>query len=388
MSDAAKNVEIEDVLASIRRLVSDEVTRELDAETFADPAPEPPAYPRPSALILTPSLRVHETPEDEGTDVAHDAAGEQDMLEDPGAESDEEVLQPSLEEPEAQEEVDPTDDAQSALALSQTAMLQAVADQVASVAKRAEDATSAQPEDAQEDDEIEEADTGVLTLPFLAPSEPQSGSPDAKSKPIAEPQADEHGAMLGHDGEPAQIAGAETETVAETLPEMSDVLHLMSPEAPTPQDDRAALEAKIAQLETMIDGQDENWEVESEPIALATDWQDAAEEEAPEQRVADWEDALAREMTHGELDEAPSEVTAVLEGEMLHDADQPHHASSEDAELVDPNDLLVDEDMLRGIVTSIVREELRGVLGERITRNVRKLVRREIQRALASHELD
>ena len=48
----------------------------------------------------------------------------------------------------------------------------------------------------------------------------------------------------------------------------------------------------------------------------------------------------------------------------------------------------LDEEALRDIVTDIVREELQGVLGERITRNVRRLVRREIQRALAMRDLE
>ena len=43
---------------------------------------------------------------------------------------------------------------------------------------------------------------------------------------------------------------------------------------------------------------------------------------------------------------------------------------------------------LRAAVVRILREELAGELGEKITRNVRKLVRREINRALASHDLD
>jgi hypothetical protein len=43
---------------------------------------------------------------------------------------------------------------------------------------------------------------------------------------------------------------------------------------------------------------------------------------------------------------------------------------------------------LRRIVAEAVREELQGVLGERITRNVRKLVRREIRLVLAVDELD
>lgn len=49
---------------------------------------------------------------------------------------------------------------------------------------------------------------------------------------------------------------------------------------------------------------------------------------------------------------------------------------------------ILDEDMLRQIVTDMVRQELQGALGERITRNVRKLVRREIARALATRELE
>jgi len=39
-------------------------------------------------------------------------------------------------------------------------------------------------------------------------------------------------------------------------------------------------------------------------------------------------------------------------------------------------------------VIEIVRQELQGELGERITRNVRKLVRREIHRALLSQGLE
>ena len=43
---------------------------------------------------------------------------------------------------------------------------------------------------------------------------------------------------------------------------------------------------------------------------------------------------------------------------------------------------LIDEDMLRALVAQLVRDELRGQLGERITLQVRKLVRAEIARAL------
>ena len=48
----------------------------------------------------------------------------------------------------------------------------------------------------------------------------------------------------------------------------------------------------------------------------------------------------------------------------------------------------LDEDALRDLVAEIVREELAGALGERITRNVRKLVRREIMRTLSTRDFD
>ena len=49
---------------------------------------------------------------------------------------------------------------------------------------------------------------------------------------------------------------------------------------------------------------------------------------------------------------------------------------------------VLDEEALRDLVADIVRQELQGALGERITRNVRKLVRREIHRALAAQDLE
>ncbi len=48
----------------------------------------------------------------------------------------------------------------------------------------------------------------------------------------------------------------------------------------------------------------------------------------------------------------------------------------------------IDEETIREIVSEMVRAELQGDLGDRITRNVRKLVRREIHHALTTRELD
>ncbi len=53
-----------------------------------------------------------------------------------------------------------------------------------------------------------------------------------------------------------------------------------------------------------------------------------------------------------------------------------------------PQGVALDDAALRGVVAGLVREELQGVMGERITRNMRRLVRREIMRAIAAGDLD
>ena len=54
----------------------------------------------------------------------------------------------------------------------------------------------------------------------------------------------------------------------------------------------------------------------------------------------------------------------------------------------DPARPPLDEAALRELVAEIVREELQGALGERITRNIRKLVRREIARSQVLKDLE
>lgn len=59
------------------------------------------------------------------------------------------------------------------------------------------------------------------------------------------------------------------------------------------------------------------------------------------------------------------------------------------ARFLDEEDAPVfDEAAMRDLVRDIIREELQGTLGERITRNVRKLVRAEVARALAVRDFD
>lgn len=58
------------------------------------------------------------------------------------------------------------------------------------------------------------------------------------------------------------------------------------------------------------------------------------------------------------------------------------------AMLEDEGVRVMDEAELHALVREIVRQELQGSLGERITRNVRKLVRAEVNRALTARALD
>lgn len=62
----------------------------------------------------------------------------------------------------------------------------------------------------------------------------------------------------------------------------------------------------------------------------------------------------------------------------------------EDTADLQPEDeaMLFNEEVLRELVRDILREELAGKMGERITRNIRKLVRAEIARSLAAQEFD
>ncbi len=126
-----------------------------------------------------------------------------------------------------------------------------------------------------------------------------------------------------------------------------------------------SLAAKIAALEAVIERQKIDWE----PDGISE------------------EDTLASAPLHEELSEdVPSDslpVDPTLEEETL---DLRLQDGLEEAEPVDDALDLHSAD-LQEQVAQIVRAELKGVLGEDITRSVRALVRREIERALTIRDL-
>ncbi len=72
-------------------------------------------------------------------------------------------------------------------------------------------------------------------------------------------------------------------------------------------------------------------------------------------------------------------ATADLETRLPVSAAERATAASEGA-------LDLEDDRLRAMVQAVIREELQGELGERITRNIRKLIRAEIHRAFLARD--
>ena len=168
-----------------------------------------------------------------------------------------------------------------------------------------------------------------------------------------------------------------------------------------------ANEKSFATLERAVEDQDTEWESEvgdPAPLVLAMEWPDAgwtpvqdtgaaqpaavekseltppwAQDEAEVSAAldpVDFQDPPIAEPDTAWADQAEAEAVADLRAEEAGD-----FAS-------DAGEMAFDENVLRNLVRDLIREELQGGLGERITRNVRKLVRAEIARALATQDLD
>ncbi len=175
------------------------------------------------------------------------------------------------------------------------------------------------------------------------------------------------------------------------------------------------LEARIAEVEAAVAARDDQWEPDgasedayaggrTEPLP----WEDHVEAAAPvfTSRMAQQEAAdTVRDVGESEADMtfAESDVSSGQTVRPEPEAEKDHgtapharkagavaaeDAGNDDSWYREDTDAVLDEDALRDLVSEIVRQELQGTLGERITRNVRKLVRREIHRAMMGQDLD
>ena len=118
---------------------------------------------------------------------------------------------------------------------------------------------------------------------------------------------------------------------------------------------------------------DEAAELDDEPPAEAFEPQ-AAEDEEEAAEEAGFDAAVEWDEAEDLDDAAEAEIAAAPV------ADLPAEPRADEA--------VIDEDMLREMVAQLVRDELQGAVGERITHNVRRLIRREIARALTLQELE
>lgn len=280
MSDPVKNEEIEDVLSSIRRLVSEsgglqgiveqKKARAVDAEDV--PAEEPAAMDR---LVLSPALRVAEA---------------------------------------APENVEPHE-------------------------PQAEDASA------------------PLVL------KPDQSAEDSKEAEAA-PQTDDA---------QTEETRAEEPVVEEALSE--DANEDAASAAPV------SLAERVARMEAEVSGQEHDWEDE-----------EAGESDIAAQPVEtlQWEDHESEAQSEGPSAAAFAAAAAEAAAQNKPEDGAALDGDIDEAESFDflGDETVLDEEALREMVADIVRQELQGALGERITRNVRKLVRREIHRALMAQELD
>lgn len=127
--------------------------------------------------------------------------------------------------------------------------------------------------------------------------------------------------------------------------------------------------------------------LEAATTAPPGEWEPDGSEDVPEM---DWarttpEDAPMFRSRHGVPLRLDRRVDAVDEPTFRHTPMEPAPVAEVPVKGVTVDSagpVAVDEELLRRIVAQVLQEELQGALGERITRNVRKLVRREINRAL------
>ncbi|MBW6506042.1 MAG: hypothetical protein K0B00_04740 [Rhodobacteraceae bacterium] len=405
MSDQRNPVEIEDVLSSIRRLVSQDgqaprrtgLFRAAEAHAPAPPATE--TKPEvPDTLVLTPALRVVAAP-----------SGAQPAAQAPDLQPDE--IAPDLLADAVPDTLDgsaggwPSDAAFSSDAGQDGALSLDVVPQDA-------------PAPAAEGPEVEGAalvfDPG---WPMPVPPAPDLAAPDLTDEisrlenTIAELEAavaasdetfePEQGDPFALSGQAAGLAAAfdvDEPAAVEPSPYGTDTPDLTDPHAGAP----------AAGAEIVAPDAPEFVPPEPEPAsgsaAEAVEWVDPIDPREAELTASDWADEAAAP------DESLAEPTAARR---LHLADAQSAAPQlvsppssyvqmqdvAEQELLDADDAvdsdllgsgedtLIDEESLRALVSEIIREELQGTLGERITRSVRKLVRREIARALAGRDL-
>lgn len=381
MSDPVKSVEVEDVLSSIRRLVSEDrpaVEAAVQAPVTQD------------RLVLTPALRVMETSEtsQDSDPVASLSTVQADDGDTAPAQNGGDEWAHASED--VAETPHPTNAEDHGHLADHGDDVQVTADDEAPFVNVEDDHAGGQADGSQEGHENSHDDGVVMDWDQrMADFAARPGDADVQDAETTEHQdhsepapeaaqayeATQEDEALQTDSAPSRDGDTQDtpefeghDAVADTDTAETDNLdaedgtqdvveaELMGPEEPFGHAAQAeTLTSKIAALEAVIGKRDDEWEPDD------TGDSDYSGTEAPSMT---WDDA------------EPEAIDAtVVQG------------ANDFAETSDIADIL-DEETLREMVSDIVREELQGALGERITRNVRKLVRREIHRAIAAQDLE
>jgi hypothetical protein len=370
MSDSASDHKVEDVLSSVRRLVSNELPRNR----------RPALSDGPGALVLTDAQRVEKV---------STARAASKSLEDRIAELEVAVSkrtdewEPDGSEDQAQHRPDrivftrpPSNEEQgevrrSTLRLSQIALIetgpadddddsQIVADQPVTFRHESDDVAKPQEEPHMSEDEAPMAED--------VESEP---APMAEVAAFRNPDDVIEGIEARWNrprerSEPKSVAVAEAESdvadaSGETRVETGDAI----------DDDIAALDAEVAESDE-FDGDTDG----SSDVSGLPEGDDLPEETGLSDETdtdEDFEAALVAAVGESLPEDIAEDIVA--------DVDMTGSGLA-------PAAAMPDSEALRPLVAELIREELQGELGERITRNVRKLVRREILRALNAREVE
>jgi len=419
MADAAKSDEIEDVLSSIRRLVSEH--QPADSARTPEPREEAPVVVPESQgethapnekLILTPALRVTD-PEDPWVPITQRAVDAVDETADEtGGTSEDDGRGPK-----------PAEDDDWAAGL-----LDGSLDGVGS------DDPPHMPDPQLQVDQWDASGDNAVMDPDLGDDNLQV---DPGGQPVGLAEAAGNAAKdgtPGDDGSQTEAADAVDEVPlsfirstssvrdyepeegdngfgASTLPAaMRDLAQSRAaqeqptqaaPDAAPETTERDAARVRVEIVKAVIaeevhgaaDGAEDD---ETETPADATDAEDAAgpSDIAAEQGELDGRDETPSDggqRHHGDDADNVTDFLAAAPGER--DDETYSETGVEDLGegpfiFPDDGDTFVDEEALRELIAEVVREELQGEMGVRITRNIRKLVRREIRLALAAQELE
>lgn len=164
---------------------------------------------------------------------------------------------------------------------------------------------------------------------------------------------------------------------------------------PLPAPDFKQLEATIAELEAAVSATDSAWEPDGtdEQLGESAGASNVTAlygklnfvHRALHARKAEGGDAAA--VAPAPIESVPEPAPATPAAMTVPEAQAPSDTLPDDRLDEAFDEAVIDEDMLRILVARMVREELQGQLGERITHQVRKLVRAEIARVLDERNL-